>query len=219
MADELLNAGQGNTDAGEQDAASTLYGGAEPPKGDADGKAVDDLSKPKTDASADGEKPDGGEGDKGGEQGDIEYTFEMPEGFELNVEIADEFKAYAKALKLPKEKAQDVVNLGVKLVQDVQEKQLAAFEAQKTEWREAVVSDTEIGGAKLAENLTVANKAIDQFFAPEFRSLLESTGLGNHPVIAKGLVAVGKAISEDRLVAGARGMGPRDPAEVLYGKK
>lgn len=219
MSDELLNAGQENTATGEQDVATLLYGG-DKPQGDADGKAVDDISKPKEPAAdGEGEQPKAeGEGEKGDEQ-EGDYTFTVPEGYELNAEVTDEFKAFAKDLGLPPEKAQAAVDMGVKLIESHTKAITAAFEAQKEAWRNDVVNDKEIGGNNLTANLAVANKAIEAFFPPEFRSLLESTGLGNHPVLVKGLVAIGKGISEDRLVTGARGMGPRDPAEVLYGKK
>lgn len=222
MADDLLNAGQDSTASGEQGAADTLYGGQAPTN--VEGQAQDTLAPADADSAegTDGkaaEGTDGAEGKEGeGNEAPIEYKFELPEGFELNEEVANEFKELAQELKLPADKAQQTVDFGVKLITDAFTKQAAAFEELKGEWREQVVSDKEIGGEKLTENLQLANKTIDKFFDPEFRSLLETSGLGNHPIMVKGLLAIGRAVSEDTFVSGGRGAAPRDAAEILYGK-
>lgn len=145
------------------------------------------------------------------------YAFTMPEGFELNSEVSGEFEAYARDLNLPQDKAQAVVDMGVKLMQSAQTKQVEAFQAQQAEWRNAVVNDKELGGAALAENLSYAAKVLDTF-APDLRAVLDETGLGNHPAFVKAFVKIGKSISEDRLVGGAQQTpgAAQDPAATLF---
>jgi hypothetical protein len=69
----------------------------------------------------------------------------------------------------------------------------------------------------------VAKKALDAFGTAELRSLLNESGLGNHPEVIRFMFRAGKAISEDSMVTGnkgeARPAGPRsfnDLADALY---
>jgi hypothetical protein len=133
-----------------------------------------------------------------------DYTFEMPEGIDLDKAGADEFAAIAKELKLPKDAAQKLVGLEVKRLQKAQQDHVSLVES----WAEQVNTDQEIGGDKLAENLAVARKAVDAFGSPGLKDLLNSTGLGNHPEVVKAFFKAGKAISEDGFVRGA----PKSPA-------
>ena len=145
------------------------------------------------------------------------YAFTMPEGFELNTEVSSEFEAYARELNLPQDKAQAVVDMGVKLMQGAQAKQAEAYQQTQKEWRDAVVNDKELGGTALAENLSYAAKVLDTF-APDLRAVLDETGLGNHPAFVKAFVKIGKTISEDRLVGGAQQApgAATDPAAKLF---
>ena len=133
-----------------------------------------------------------------------DYTFEMPEGIDLDKAGADEFAAIAKELKLPKDAAQKLVGLEVKRLQKAQQDHVSLVES----WAEQVNTDPEIGGDRLSENLAVARKAVDAFGSQALKDLLNSTGLGNHPEVVKAFYKAGKAISEDGFVRGA----PKSPA-------
>lgn len=135
---------------------------------------------------------------------EVDYTFEMPEGIDLDKAGVDEFTAIAKELKLPKDAADKLVGLEVKRLQKAQQDHVTLVES----WAEQVKVDQEIGGDKLAENLAVARKAVDAFGSPGLKDLLNSTGLGNHPEVVKAFFKAGKAISEDGFVRGA----PKSPA-------
>ena len=145
------------------------------------------------------------------------YDFAMPDGFELNQEVAGEFEAYARELFLPQDKAQAVVDMGIKLMQSQQAQQAEAYQQTQEQWRNEVVNDKEIGGQALAENLSYAAKVLDTF-APDLRSVLDESGLGNHPAFVKAFIKIGKAISGDRLVGGAQQSpgSALDPAAVLF---
>lgn len=204
MSDESLLSGAGSPEAGTQPATEPAQAApaVEPQGGEPQGQAPAG-EQPKTE-----EKPQGAP---------EAYEFAMPEGYELNKEVSGEFEAYARELNLPQDKAQAVVDMGVKLMQNAQAKQVEAFQQTQKEWREAVVNDKELGGAALAENLSYAAKVLDTF-APDLRTVLDETGLGNHPAFVKAFVKIGKAISEDRLVGGAQ-QSPgavSDPAATLF---
>lgn len=141
---------------------------------------------------------------------EVVYEFKLPEGVDLKGEALDELKATAKELGLTQEQAQRVADLGAK-----QAKGFAAqlADQQKTltdEWANQTTTDKEIGGDKLSENLGVAKKALDSFGTPALKTLLNQSGLGNHPEVVRFMVKAGKAISEDgKLITGSAAQADR----------
>lgn len=140
------------------------------------------------------------------------YELKMPEGVELDKAAADEFTTIAKELKLSAADAQKVADVGAKMAQ----RQVEAHTRLVESWTESVKTDKEIGGDNLAENLGVARKAIDTFGSDSFKSLLNQSGLGNHPEVVKFAYKVGKAISEDRFVTGGAKSAETDTAKKLF---
>lgn len=143
------------------------------------------------------------------------YEFKAPEGREFDAQVLEQFSEVAKELKLSQEGAQKVID---KLSSAIAEKQISTMQSAKDEWVKAVNADKEIGGDKLNENLSVAKKALETFGSPELRTLLNDSGLGNHPEMIRAFFKAGQAISEDRMVSGGIGGpgGARDPAKSLY---
>lgn len=149
------------------------------------------------------------------------YEFTMPEGVEMDSEMLAEFEPIAKELGLSQDKAQKLVDIQIKSLQKLQAaheiQQEEAFKEMTTQWATAAKADSEYGGAKFNENLSVAQKALKQFASEGLIEYLNSSGLGNHPEVIRTFVKVGKAISEDKFVVGGQG-GARatDPAKVIY---
>lgn len=181
---------------------------------EAGGTQNDDAGqKPAGDGQVDASKPP--EGDKPAESektDEVVYDFKTPEGMELDAASTDEFKAIAKELNLSKDAAQKVVDLAVKREQA----RADAFAKQVEDWANQVQSDPELGKP---ETLAAARKVVETFGDDETKSLLNSTGMGNHPALVRFMVKVSKAISEDKFVAGRDNAEPskKDPASVLYG--
>lgn len=129
-----------------------------------------------------------------------------------------DFSKAAKELNLPQEAAQKLVDIAAsmqaKTVQGVQD----AINAQSELWKSEVMTDPEVGGSAVEANLAIAKTAMDKFFPPEFAKFLEDTKLGNHPAMVKGLVRMGKAISQDGFIPGRQGNARPSTAEVLYTK-
>lgn len=140
------------------------------------------------------------------------YELQMPEGVELDKATADEFTTIAKELKLDQAAAQKLADIAAKQAQ----RQVEAHTALVESWVEQVKTDKDIGGDKLDENLSIARKALDTFGTPELRDVLNASGLGNHPAVIKAFVKAGKAISEDKFVAGAAKGNDTDPAKKLF---
>jgi len=142
---------------------------------------------------------------------------EVPEGapdkYEFNAKVADApneldpevltaFGEVAKELNLPQEAAQKVLD---KVAPVMQERQTKAVEQVKLDWANESQSDEEFGGESLSENLTVAKQSLDAFGTDSLKSLLQETGLGNHPEIIRFMYRAGKAISEDSYVGNSEG--------------
>ena len=176
--------------APETDGA-TLLGDGAAPAGDA------------AETTDEGEKPEGAP---------EKYEWAAPEGVTLDESIMGSLSEVAKELNLSQDAAQKLVD---KMAPAMAQRQAAQVQAMQAEWRESSSGDAEFGGAKLAENMAVAKKALDAFATPEFRQLLEQTGMGNHPEVIRTFYRAGKAISEDGLVSGSAPKAPRDARSLF----
>lgn len=148
------------------------------------------------------------------------YEFKAPEGREFDAEVMQTYTEVAKELNLTQEAAQKMLD---KLAPVLEGRQTQQVESIRNGWAEASKADKEFGGEKLSENLAFAQKALNQFGSPELRSLLNESGLGNHPELIRLMVRAGKAISEDRYVGGSPASGKgagfksfNDLASALY---
>ena len=150
------------------------------------------------------------------------YEFKPVEnGRDFDPEVLNAYSAVAKELNLTQESAQKMLD---RIAPVMQERQAQQIESIRNEWVQTAKIDKEFGGDKLSENLSVAKKALDTFGSPELRTLLNESGLGNHPEIIRLMYRAGKAISEDRFVAGSQGSGGKstgpksfsDLASALY---
>ena len=163
---------------------------------------------------ADGAKTEGEKSQEKKPEGAPEsYEFKAPEGVTFDDAVIGAFSEVAKELNLPQEQAQKVLDKMAPVMAQRQTEQLTAANAQ---WVESVKTDKEYGGDALNENLAVAKKAFDEFSTPELRTLLNQTGLGNHPEVVRVFYRAGKAISEDRFVAGKGGKTNQADPRNLY---
>jgi hypothetical protein len=192
----VQDAGTATTDAGVQQSADTQAT-----------KAGEGQDSQQTTQNADG-------AGKPGESKDaaVDYKFDVPEGVTLDEGDLKQFTEIAKELKLPQDQASKLVGLAIAREQARAE----AFVKQVQTWADEVKADKELG---TDESIATAKKAID-LGPPELKELLNSTGLGNHPVVVRWALSVGKALSEDKFIAGKDGGNaqPKTLEERLYGK-
>ena len=136
-----------------------------------------------------------------------------PEKYEFNNEVADApevldpevltaFGEVAKELDLPQEAAQKVLD---KVAPVIQARQAEQVEKARIEWAEESQSDEEFGGENLNANLEVAKSSLKAFGTDALKSLLQESGLGNHPEVIRFMYRAGKAISEDSYVGNSLG--------------
>lgn len=129
------------------------------------------------------------------------YEFAAPDGQQFDPAVVEQFADVARELNLTQEAAQKVLD---KMAPVIASRQAEQVQAAREQWATDAKADKEYGGDKLSENLSMAKKAMDGFATPELRTLLNESGLGNHPEVIRVFVRVGKAMSEDSFVAGSK---------------
>ena len=184
-------------------------------EGNNEGQELDGLQKqpPADDGSqaqgdGQGQEPPQGNEQKPGVDDTVpeSYDFKVPDGMELDKDLADEFSAVAKEMKLSQSKAEKFMGIGEKLTQKMQARFEDAYkEAQANQikaYETMLNTDPEIGGAKLQQALLDANEAYDKFMSDDAAKLLSDAGLNKHPAIVKVFMEIGKQIKNDSIKGG-----------------
>ena len=152
--------------------------------------------------------------ESGGSEGVPEtYTFEPPEGLELDAETTGKIEAFAdqaREMGLSQAQYQSLIEYDINRAQQLNEAAVESWNGRVEDWRKSAQADKEIGGEKFSENLKVAENAIKQFGDPDLRALLKSPSpenpnglaIGNHPAVLRFLNRVGKAIADPKLLQG-----------------
>ena len=215
---EAPQAGQAITDA----AIGSTTPAAVPPQAVAPAADATPQAAPQAAAPAESAAP-AAQPEQPQQQPPEKYEFKAPDGVTLSDETVGKFSELAKDLKLPQDAAQRILGDMATTLQTQQQVALKTFYegigGMPDTWESQVRADKAIGGDKLAENLAVAARFRDTFGSPELKSLLDKTGLGNHPAMVKAFILAGKAISPDTFVSG-NGSGSssgKTLAERLYG--
>lgn len=145
------------------------------------------------------------------------YELTAPDGITLEPEVTGEFETIARSLDLTQEQAQQFAGLGVKLVQKLGEQQLAAHASQVQQWLDDSKADKEFGGEHFDASIASARKGVERFGTPQLKTLLDQTGLGNHPEVVRLFHRIGTAIAEDAFVNAPSGAGShKSAASVLF---
>lgn len=164
-------------------------------------------------------------------------AFTLPEGITLDESRVGEFtnllsslelegKAdHAKVQEFGQKAVEFYINEQKNTVQKLEEYYANTWEKQKTDWREATIKDPEIGGNRLQTTLDAASSFIRTHGGTaeqqaEFRSLMDSSGLGNHPAIVRLLANAGQAMSEGRPLAAPKPVIQKQSrTSTMYGPK
>lgn len=197
-----------------QNDGATLMGGPAPEPSTEGTNQVVDGQQPTGTQDQQAAESASTEGKPAGNVAPEKYEFKAPEGKEFDPSVISSFSEAAKKANLSQESAQEILDM---MAPKLAERQVQQLETIKSEWAAQAKADKEFGGEKISENLGVAKKALEQFGSPELRSLLEESGIGNHPEVIRFFYRAGKAISEDGYVGGTKSSGgTKDPSKVLY---
>jgi len=130
---------------------------------------------------------------------------EKPDGYDFGDDegVLDDFREFAHQTGLSQDQAENILNL----FGDIQEEE----KTQRVKEIEDLALDTKINlqkewGNKYEGKIDMATRAFAQFSSPELKSIMNETGLGNHPEMIRAFSKIGEILGEDSLVVGT-GMG------------
>jgi uncharacterized protein YdcH (DUF465 family) len=123
----------------------------------------------------------------------------LPDGMQYDEEGEKWFREQAHKLGLSKAQAAQIFegyNARMDgIVKDIEAKRTKAaqegVETLKKEW-----------GPEFEANLNLVKRATEAFLTPDDKKFMDESGLGNHPVLVKLFQRMGKALAEDKFVAG-----------------
>lgn len=146
--------------------------------------------------------------------------FTLAEGVEMDASTLGSFKDLAKELNISQSAAQKLIDLQGQLYSKQAEAMQAAVTEQSQRWESEIRNDPELGGANFEKTAETAVKVIQSFGDPALTSLLNDSGLGNHPALVKFCHRIGQAISEDRLVlpGSQTETASKRTADVMFGE-
>ncbi len=163
--------------------------------------------------------------------------FTLPEGLSLQEEKVGKFTELLSELelggKVPHELVQQFgqkavdfhVNEVKQAVEDITKAYQASWESTKTEWKNQFLADPEMGGNRFQTTVDSALTFIRTHGGSpeqqaEFKGLMESSGLGNHPAMIRLLANAGVAMSEGKPLAAVKPVSaPKSRVSTMYGAK
>lgn len=163
--------------------------------------------------------------------------FTVPEGVTLDEERVTKFtdilrelettgKADHAAVQQFGQKAVDFhVEEVQKAVENLQNSYMTAWEKQKTDWKDTFMKDPELGGNRFQTTVDAARNFIRTHGGSpeqqqEFRDVMESSGLGNHPAVIRLLANAGTAMKEGTPIIATKPVSaPKSKVSTLYGAK
>lgn len=148
------------------------------------------------------------------------------EGMEYAQGELDELTAIAQKHNIPQAAAADILQWQAKFASQAAahlDEELAAEIKQHV--RNEAVKNAKLVHQEwgtdpktVADNEAAVALAMRQFADDDFKALMQSTGLGSHPAVVRVMLKVGKAISDDKFIAGNKGGGsePKDLAHRMF---
>lgn len=204
------------------------------------------AEKPAADAKTEGAEGDKGKGaDKQTDTKDAKppevpekYDLKLPDGTIVDDTLMGEFTTLAKDSKFTNEAAQKWADLHLKAMGQALQLQQDAFDKEHvekvTKWADELKSAKDLEGTvdqagkpvpKIDALVADANKVLSAFGSADevkrLRADLNESGLGNHPILVRGLAKLAQYVGDDSMVLGtAAGSGQKlSDAQVLYGEK
>lgn len=220
-------ADEGAAPAAETNVATATATPATAPEGGEQGTPAQTATDaPKAgDLNADGLVPgetgykegDGKEGDKEPEGVPEKYDLTKLQSPDPELEIdeatAKKFAEIAKESGLSQKNFEGVFN---KFTAYLKTRQDEGLHDIMKEWTANARKDTDIGGAKWKENLSIARNALNKFADAEVLELLQKTGLHCHPGVIRMFRNIGRAVGNDVTVRGTPSAGSADIAKAFF---
>ena len=144
---------------------------------------------------------------------------ELPENYCYDDNLLNEFNELASKYNLSQKGANQLMSMAVKLTQltgDNFSKTIAEQQRQKiNEYKNALLTDREIGGANLIRNMRTANAAYTRFADNDVQQILQETGLNCHPKIVKMFLNIGRQMQNDDIYGMGAAVAPKENREDI----
>ena len=187
----IMFAGEQVETAGEDQAGTEEKEAAEDTATEGDGKDAGDKKPAEVDPDA---VPEDGK-----------YTLTMPEGVEMDTELAEALGGDFKELGLTNAQAQKLADKFIAVQKERGAKQSEAWGETISGWLTDAKADKDMGGAKWSGTVETANAFVKEFVTQEGLKYFNDSGAGNHPEMIRMANSAGKAIAAARAdVAAAR---------------
>ncbi len=163
-------------------------------------------------------------------------AFKLPEGVSLVPESLGKFTELLTSLEtdgkadhtVVQKFGQSAVDFYVAEVQksitEYNKSMQTSWDQQKNAWKESFMKDPEIGGDRHQTTVESARTFVrthggTEEQQKEFRSLMETSGLGNHPAMIRLLAKANEAMSEGRPLAATKPVATsvRSKVQTMYG--
>lgn len=150
------------------------------------------------------------------------YVFTNENGEAYSDDDVSEFSNFVRDVGLSQEQATKVFNAYVadikQLKQDFDNAQINSQAEQKKAWKQAVMSDAEIGGQNFETTKANISKVMNTYATPELRQYLNQSGLGYNPAFIKFVATIGKNLASDNQFIGGS-TAPRAETEQERAKR
>lgn len=161
--------------------------------------------------------------------------FTFPEGISLDKERVSKFTGILGELErggkvdhaLVQQFGQKAVDFHIEEVKKATEElntlYKTSWERQKTEWKDSFLKDPNIGGERAQGTVEAALNFIRTHGGTpeqqtEFRNLMETSGLGNHPAMIRMLAAANSSMAEGKPLAAQKPvLAPKSRVSTMYG--
>lgn len=144
-------------------------------------------------------KPAEGEPGKPAKAAESDIVLQFPDGVTVDKELVDKFVPLAKELGLKKEQAQKLADMYVERIQKQGSETTEAWKEQQKSWAEANRKEL---GKSYDSDVALARQAIAKFGGDALRKEIDALGVGDNPALLKAFVAIGKAVSDDKVAIG-----------------
>ncbi len=144
---------------------------------------------------------------------------QLPENYCYDNELLEEFNELAGKYNLSQKSANELMSMAVKLTQltgNNFSQTIAEQQRQKIEdYKTALITDREIGGANFNKTMRTANIAYTQFADDEVQALLQETGLNCHPKVVKMFYEIGRQMQNDDIYGVNAAVVPKENREDI----
>jgi hypothetical protein len=145
-------------------------------------------------------------------------TFAVPDGYELDTNVATEAGKIFKEMNLTQDQAQKLVDFYTAKTTESANQPYQVWNEMQEKWVKEVKNDPQMG-PRLNEVKTTISRAIDGLgdpkLAQEFRAAMDYTGAGNNPAFIKAFWKLSQKVTEGGHVSGS---GPSPAAQPNGGR-